>query len=131
MIWSRDDMNRFILVVDDDHDIRDSIVELLEDHGYRAIGASNGVEALGVLRESAAPPCLILLDLMMPVMDGREFREVQVKNPAWNKIPVIVISAYGNVEQQARELDVDHMRKPLTLRPLMDAVRRHCPGQEI
>lgn len=123
-------MNRFILVVDDDHDIRDSLVELLEDHGYRAIGAANGIEALGVLRDSAPPPCLILLDLMMPVMDGREFREVQVKNPAWNKIPVIVISAYGNVEQQARELDVDHMRKPLTLRPLMEAVRRHCPGPD-
>ena len=103
-------MSSFILVVDDDHDIRDSLVELLEDHGYQAVGAANGVEALGVLRTTPEPPCLILLDLMMPVMDGRQFREQQVKNPAWLQIPVIVISAYGNVEQQARELEVDHMR---------------------
>jgi CheY-like chemotaxis protein len=122
-------MARFILVVDDDRDIRDSLVELLEEHGYPAVGASNGVEALDILRGSAAPPCLILLDLMMPVMDGREFREHQLENPAWTEIPVIVISAYSDVEQQARALAVDHLRKPLAMRPLMDAIRRHCAGR--
>ena len=117
-----------ILVVDDDRDIRDSLVELLTEHGYPAIGAGNGVEALEILRTSASPPCLILLDLMMPVMDGREFRERQLENPAWTAIPVIVISAYNDVEQQARALALDHLRKPLAMRPLMDAVRRHCAG---
>jgi CheY-like chemotaxis protein len=118
-------MSRFILVVDDDRDIRDSLVELLTEHGYPAIGAGNGVEALEVLRTSASLPALILLDLMMPVMDGREFRERQLENPAWIAIPVIVISAYNDVEQQARALALDHLRKPLAMRPLMDAVRRH------
>ena len=117
-----------ILVVDDDRDIRDSLVELLTEHGYRAIGAGNGVEALEILRTCPSPPCLILLDLMMPVMDGREFRERQLENAAWTAIPTIVISAYNDVEQQARALEVDHLRKPLAMRPLMDAVRRHCAG---
>jgi len=121
-------MSGYILVVDDDRDIRDSLVELLTEHGYPAIGAGNGVEALEVLRASASPPALILLDLMMPVMDGRGFREEQLKNPAWTMIPVIVISAYNDVEQQARALALDHLRKPLAMRPLMDAVRRHCTG---
>jgi len=118
-------MSGYILVVDDDRDIRDSLVELLVEHGYPAIGAGNGVEALEILRTSESPPSLILLDLMMPVMDGREFRERQVENPAWSAIPVIVISAYSDVEQQARALALDHLRKPLAIRPLIDAIRRH------
>jgi CheY-like chemotaxis protein len=119
-------MSGRILVVDDDRDIRDSLVELLEDHGYPATGAANGLEALEVLRTSPELPCLILLDLMMPMMDGREFRELQLRNPAWTQIPVIVISAYNDVEQQARALEAEHLRKPLTLRPLIEAVQRHC-----
>jgi CheY-like chemotaxis protein len=121
-------MSGYILVVDDDRDIRDSLVELLTEHGFPALGAGNGVEALEILRTSASPPSLILLDLMMPVMDGRAFRERQLENPAWTAIPVIVISAYNDVEQQARALALDHMRKPLAMRPLIDAVRRHCAG---
>lgn len=121
-------MSGYILVVDDDRDIRDSLVELLTEQGFPAIGAGNGVEALEILRTSRSPPSLILLDLMMPVMDGREFRERQLENPAWTAIPVIVISAYNDVEQQARALALDHLRKPLAMRPLMDAVRRHCAG---
>ncbi len=119
-------MPQYILVVDDDRDIRDSLVELLTEHGYPAIGASNGAEALAELETRAQPPALILLDLMMPVMDGREFRERQLANPAWAEIPVIAISAYNDVERQARALAVDHLRKPLAMRSLLDAVRRHC-----
>jgi len=119
-------MPGYILVVDDDRDIRDSLVELLSEHGYPALGAGNGVEALELLRTSASPPSLILLDLMMPVMDGREFRERQLENPAWSAIPVIVISAYSDVDRQARALALEHLRKPLAMRSLIDAVRRHC-----
>jgi len=119
-------MARFILVVDDDRDIRDSLIELLEDHGYPARGAGNGVEAIDVLRAEPAPPCLILLDLMMPVMDGRGFREAQLREPAWAGIPVIVISAYGDVDTQAGALALEFLKKPLTTRPLMAAVERRC-----
>ena len=117
-----------VLIVDDDRDIRDSLVEVLEDHGYHAVGAGNGREALDTLRTSAEVPCLILLDLMMPVMDGREFREEQLKHPEWTDIPVIVISAYNDVAEQARALEAEHLRKPLGMRPLIDAVRRYCAG---
>jgi len=119
-------MSPLVLVVDDDRDIRDSLIETLEDHGYAAIGAGNGVEAIDVLRTHAERPCLILLDLMMPVMDGRGFREEQLKHPAWAGIPVIVVSAYGDVEAQAGELAVDFLRKPLATRPLIAAVARRC-----
>jgi CheY-like chemotaxis protein len=120
-------MEDLVLVVDDDRDIRDSLIEVLEDHGYHATGAANGAEALAMLRTSPRP-CLILLDLMMPVMDGRGFREEQLKNPAWADIPVIVISAYGNVEDQAHELAVNFVRKPLRTRPLIEMVKRYCAG---
>jgi CheY-like chemotaxis protein len=119
-------MSHLILVVDDDRDIRDSLIETLEDHGFRATGAGNGAEALDVLRKGTERPSLILLDLMMPVMDGREFREEQLKNPTWAEIPVVVISAYSDAEARARSLDAECMRKPLALRPLIDMVRRHC-----
>ncbi|HET7505065.1 MAG TPA: response regulator [Kofleriaceae bacterium] len=121
-------MQHVVLVVDDDRDIRDSLIELLEDHGYRAAGAANGLEALTVLGASAPLPCLILLDLMMPVMDGQEFREQQLKNPAWAQIPVVAISAYSDAVARARALDLECLRKPLTMRPLIEMVRRHCAG---
>jgi CheY-like chemotaxis protein len=120
-------MEHVVLVVDDDRDIRDSLVEMLEQYGYRAAGAANGIEALEALEASAEPPCLILLDLMMPVMDGRGFREEQLKNPAWAQIPVIVISAYNDAHAQARALDLECLTKPLRMRPLIEAVQRRCP----
>lgn len=123
-------MEHLVLVVDDDRDIRDSLIETLEDHGYQASGAANGAEALAMLRSSPRP-CLILLDLMMPVMDGRGFREEQLKNPAWADIPVVVISAYGNVEAQAQELATAFVRKPVSTRPLIDVVRRYCGGEPV
>src|SRR5579862_4602951 len=65
-----------ILIVDDDPDIRDSLKEVLEDEGYEVNGVANGREALDYLRKSPRP-CVILLDLMMPVMDGWQFRREQ------------------------------------------------------
>lgn len=116
-----------VLVVEDDAPIARSLAEALEEEGLRVAVAAHGREALQILR-SGLRPSAIILDLMMPVMDGREFRERQLENPAWTAIPVIVISAYNDVEQQARALALDHLRKPLAMRPLMDAVRRHCAG---
>jgi CheY-like chemotaxis protein len=117
-----------VLVVDDDQDIREGLVEILEERGYRAIGAANGVDALRILTGLDTTPCLILLDLMMPMMDGRTFRDEQRKHPAWAQIPVILMSAYQDVAQQAREMAVEHLPKPLGLETLMTVTRRHCPG---
>jgi CheY-like chemotaxis protein len=115
-----------VLVVEDDPDIRATLCEALEDHGYTAVGVSNGVEALAYLRSDAERPRLILLDLMMPVMDGQTFRAEQRADAQLAAIPVIVISAYRDVERYAQELATDYLAKPVRLEQLLDMARRHC-----
>src|SRR5262249_26330672 len=90
-----------ILLVEDDGDTRDGITPVLEGVGYKVESVTNGQEALDQLRTSTAPPCLILLDLMMPVMDGWQFRDEQQRDPFLSSIPVVVVSADGNVDQKA------------------------------
>src|SRR4051812_17571750 len=85
-----------VLVVEDEADLRALIVGLLEGDGYAAVGASNGEEALDVLRTTPRRPCLILLDLMMPRMDGWAFRAAQRRDPALASIPVVVVTGYGS-----------------------------------
>src|SRR5919206_1695644 len=94
-----------VLVVEDDFAIRETLRELLEDEGYRVAWAANGKEALARLHERA--PRVILLDLMMPVMDGWEFRVAQQRDPALASIPVVVISADHGLEQKVSSLAVD------------------------
>jgi CheY-like chemotaxis protein len=112
------------LVVDDDPDIRDALCELLQAEGYRAVSASNGQEAL-VYLGSREPPCVILLDLMMPIMDGWEFRRQQQGNPTWSKIPVIVITAAG--KYGANTIAAERiLSKPLQLEHVLEALRQYC-----
>jgi CheY-like chemotaxis protein len=116
-----------VLVVEDDVDIREGLMDFLEDHGYHAIGAVHGQEALQKLSEPDFHPRMIILDLMMPVMDGRTFRERQLEYPRLAAIPVVVISASREAEQTARELNMaGHFPKPLNLDGLLQAVRKHC-----
>lgn len=117
---------KLILLVEDDHDIRDSMVELLTDAGYGVATAGNGAEALAYL--AAQPrPHLILLDLMMPVMDGFTFREEQQKNADWSRIPVVVMSADGHViEKQARTGAADYLKKPVDIDDLLHTIARNC-----
>ena len=116
-----------IFVVDDDEDIREGLMDFLEDHGYEPIGAADGKEALQLLGAAAQPPCVIILDLMMPVMDGRSFREAQLQDPQLSGIPVIVISAYKDGEDTARQISVaDYLPKPLDLNALLEVVQSHC-----
>lgn len=115
-----------VLVVDDDEDIRESLCALLEDEGHRVAQAANGMEALGYLRENLpALPCVILLDLMMPVMDGATFRAEQLRDPALREIPVVVITAAG--PQAIARLSATHIvRKPLKIESVLEAIARHC-----
>lgn len=115
-----------VLVVEDDPDIRATLCEALEDNGYTAVGAGNGVEALAYLRGAAERPCLILLDLMMPVMDGQTFRAEQRADAALAAIPTIVISAYRDLERYAAELATEYLPKPVRLDTLLETARRYC-----
>jgi CheY-like chemotaxis protein len=117
-----------ILVVDDDIEIRETIIEVLEEAGYKAVGAADGIEALAQLRDPADAWCVVLLDLMMPNMDGRTFRAEQLQDPALSPIPVVIVSAMADVDQAAADLQVAaHVTKPVPLARLVDIVDRFCP----
>jgi CheY-like chemotaxis protein len=117
-----------VLVVDDDRDIRETLVEVLQENGFEAVGASDGVEALEHLRAPEDRWGVVLLDLMMPNMDGRTFRGEQLRDPALSPIPVIVISATADLEQTSEELQVAaHVTKPIPLEVLVQMVSRFCP----
>ncbi len=120
---------RKVLVVEDDVTIRETLVEVLADEGYEAVGASNGVEALARLEEPGTRPCLIVLDLMMPVMDGAGFREEQLRRPDLAEIPVVVLSAQR--DPGGGRLGVEHvLRKPVRLADLL-AITRTCCGATV
>lgn len=115
-----------VLIIDDDEDIRETLIEVIKDRGYQAEGAIHGRDALDRLASGAERPCVILLDLMMPVMDGWQFREAQRKDPAIANIPVVVISAYRH-RPSVTELDAaEYLNKPLHLNSLIEVLRRHC-----
>src|SRR2546423_57475 len=116
-----------ILVIDDDSAIRAAIAEALRDEGYEVREAADGQVALDYLRTAGERPCLILLDLWMPNVDGEAFRQSQVGDEEWSTIPVVILSADTNAAARARTLGaVGWMRKPLRLANLMDVVAAHC-----
>ncbi|MDY7224827.1 response regulator [Hyalangium rubrum] len=117
-----------ILVVDDDPDILEALSEILEAEGFEIRRARNGKEALDRLEPD--PPQLILLDLMMPVMDGWEFAQrMRQRPPAISGIPLIVLSADRNVGSKALDIGaVGHLAKPFELNDLLEMVRRALKG---
>lgn len=112
-----------VLVVEDDDSIRETVRQILELEGYTVHTAENGQRALEVL-QGLRYPCLILLDLMMPVMNGWQFLEARKKNSVISELPVIVVSA---IAEQAREAGATEiMRKPPDLDNLLRTVAFHC-----
>lgn len=121
--------SRAILIVDDDADIREALVDVLSDHGYVASSVANGREALELLR-AGDQPGLILLDLMMPVMDGVEFRREQLEDPTLRELPVVLISAGNDLGRQASLLGAaDAVQKPIDLSRLLTAIARQLAPQ--
>ncbi len=119
-------MKSKVLLVDDDRDIRDALSMSLRAQGYVVETASDGVEALECLRANA-PPHVILLDLMMPVMNGWEFRLEQLKDEQLAKIPVIIVSADCDALKAARELETAAvLRKPFEMSALLALLARHA-----
>ncbi len=119
--------NNLVLIVEDDRDVRESLAEVLEDNEYCSLGASNGQEAIDHLRAASEKPCVILLDMMMPVMDGWQFRSVQREDPDLGNIPVVVLTANANIEEAADRLAVAAcLKKPVQLDVLLSTVDRFC-----
>jgi CheY-like chemotaxis protein len=113
-----------VLIVEDDADLRDMMAQLLLLEGYGTAAVANGREALEYLRTST-PPEVILLDLMMPVMDGWEFRRQQQAEPPLKDVPVVVLTALDG--PHTRDLSADAvLRKPLDFDRLLELVRRYC-----
>jgi CheY-like chemotaxis protein len=112
-----------VLIVDDDESTRQALQMILEANGFRTAGAANGREALNYLRRNP-PPRVILLDLMMPVMNGWEFRTLQRRDPALADIPVVVFSAVGDIEEEAALIGAAHsLHKPIDPDQLVNTVR--------
>jgi CheY-like chemotaxis protein len=116
----------YVLVIDDDADLRESIGAVLSAAGYAFATARDGVDALRRLRDGSQP-CVVLLDLMMPRMSGFELRSVMKADPALSSIPVVVVTGAGPLaDRRAAELEAEILKKPVQLRDLLDAVDRHC-----
>ena len=117
-------MTKRILVVEDDTSIRELLVELLESEGYSVASAVNGLEGIRYL-QSNENPHLILIDLMMPVMDGYSFRTEQLKNSEWSKIPVVVMSAEANAKEKMKNFGITaFLSKPVELDTILKTVER-------
>jgi CheY-like chemotaxis protein len=124
------DVRGRVLIVEDDTDLRETLSQILKDEGYRVWSAEHGRAALECLRDGSKP-CLILLDLTMPVMNGWQFRAEQREDPDLATIPVVVISAGANLADQVVPLGIqDYIRKPIQLGQLLATVGRYCgqPG---
>jgi CheY-like chemotaxis protein len=114
-----------ILVVEDDADSRVMLATVLTLQNYRVVTAANGAEAIALAREHR--PCIILLDLMMPVMDGEQFRAAQLEDPAIRDIPVVLVTAAHDGPNRAQSMGaICCIKKPLSLKEVTAHVTAHC-----
>lgn len=114
-----------VLVVEDDPDLREVVQAFLEAEGFSTIGACNGADALEILKAAITRPCLILVDLNMPVMNGWQLLSALSGDPRWADIPRVVMSALD------RDLNIgvtQWILKPFAGDHLMSAVRQACPS---
>lgn len=113
-----------ILVIDDDPAIRQSIKDVLEINGYTVHTAKDGLDGIKSLSEMVSAPCLILLDLMMPGMNGWGFLDFQRGSPQFASVPVVICSAYENSAKSVSSGPV--LIKPVQLKTLLGAVKAFC-----
>lgn len=113
-----------ILVIEDDPAIRQTLKDVLEIEGYSVATAVNGKDGADQLLRGQSRPCAILLDLMMPTNNGWQFLDFQKNDPQFQKIPVIVCSAY---EESAKAIHPDaFVPKPVQLNHLLGTVKSFC-----
>lgn len=113
-----------ILVIEDDHDTRVSLRQSLESEGYFVFSAANGKQGWEILQR-IKPPCLILLDVVMPIMNGEEFIRAIETDPLLHVIPVVIVSAFPDL---AKPLIAEaFVQKPINLESLLSVVQKYCP----
>jgi CheY-like chemotaxis protein len=116
-----------ILLVEDEASMREVIEAVLQEEGYRVVCTINGADALDILR-AGLRPCMIILDLMMPVMDGWQFRAAQLEDPELLKIPTVVYSAVGNVSEAVQTLNVAGGFQKGDFAEMLRFVAQFCPA---
>lgn len=116
---------RLVLLVDDDSGIRESMSELLSTEGYSVLQAENGQMALDVLKKIPRRPCLVVLDMAMPIMDGRGFLKRRAHDPALREIPVVVVSANSQPRAPLQGID-GYFQKPVNVDRLIEVIDQHC-----
>lgn len=116
-----------ILIVEDDPDISASLVELLEGEGYQTLTATNGLQALQVIDSHPDQPGLMLVDYMMPIMDGRKFLEtLEEKRPGYLlKTPTVILTAAADLKFTF-PYQVELLKKPVDVDQLLDVVKKFC-----
>lgn len=117
-----------VLIVDDDLDIREILGETLAERGFDVATAANGLEALQVLRGGNGRPSVILLDLMMPVMDGYGFLEQRRQDPALASIPLAIVTAGYGIDRHRLADDLHIIGKPFNVPALVGILRALCSG---
>jgi len=114
-----------ILVVDDDHDLRESLREILEEEGFETIGASNGKEAIELLSTGGQPrPRVVLLDIMMPVMTGLDVVDRIRRDRAMARTPVVLMTAFRTLVKTNEKTRV--LFKPFSIDGVLSAIRNAC-----
>jgi CheY-like chemotaxis protein len=116
-----------ILLVEDEASIREVMEEVLRAEGYGVVCADNGADALETLR-GGLRPCIIILDLMMPVMDGWQFRAAQMRDAELLKIPTVVYSAVGNIRETVESLNVAGGFEKGDFSEMLRFVAQFCPS---
>ncbi len=116
---------RMVLVVDDDPGIRESMSDLLHTKGYSVLQAENGQRALDILKKTPQFPCLIVLDMAMPIMDGRVFLKRRAHEAALRDIPVVVVSGSSQTGAPLPGIG-GYFRKPVNVDRLMEVIDQQC-----
>jgi two-component system chemotaxis response regulator CheY len=115
-----------VLIVEDDDDIREALCALLNDEGFTPVGARDGREAMALLTSSSVPD-LVLLDLWMPGMNGRDFAERMRNDPRWSRVPIVLLSADRNTDEVARSIGAAGcLTKPVAVEAFLDLVQQHA-----
>ena len=115
-----------VLIVEDDDDVREFMQLLVSTAGYETMTARDGQDALAKMRQKR--PCLVLLDLQMPRMDGWEFRARQLQDLSLSDIPVVCVTAFFDPAQVTRQLGLRCISKPADFPTIIDAVETTCGG---